>query len=150
MAETNSAERKAGRRRTIADARDAAFDKARSTVQGLESNPVGVLVGGLTVGLIAGVMIPRSEREKTLLGPVGKRLAEGATAAVVAARETGKEQLSGAVLGRDAAKESARKVFDSALSAARGSGDKASGGSTDDATSSGAAPASGSQTAGVA
>ncbi len=150
MAETNSADPTTGRRRTIADARDAAFDKARSTVQGLESNPLGVLVGGLTVGLIAGVMIPRSEREKTLLGPVGKRLAEGATAAVVAARETGKEQLSGAVLGRDAAKESARKVFDSALSAARGTGDKTSDGSAGDNAQTAGAQSTGTQTSSAA
>lgn len=120
MAETSkSAKNKPAKRAKLADAREAAFDRAKSAVKGLESNPVGVLVGGLTVGLIAGALIPRSKREKKLLGTVGKRLAEGATAAVIAARETGKEQLSGAVLGRDAARESARKVFDSALTAAR-------------------------------
>lgn len=125
MAETNTdAKPKTAKRAPLADARDAAFDRARSAVQGLESNPVGVLVGGLTVGLIAGVLVPRSAQEKKLMGTVGKRLAEGATAALVAARETGKEQLSGAVLGRDAAKESARKVFDSALSAAKTGGKK--------------------------
>ncbi|HET9511656.1 MAG TPA: hypothetical protein VFO80_10960, partial [Sphingomonas sp.] len=113
MAETSkSAKTKPAKRAKLADAREAAFDRAKSAVQGLESNPVGVLVGGLTVGLIAGALIPRGAQEKKLLGTVGKRLAEGATAALVAARQTGKEQLSSAVLGRDAAKESARKVFD--------------------------------------
>ncbi|MBN2972044.1 hypothetical protein JW805_08440 [Roseomonas aeriglobus] len=120
MAEISKSEKtKPAKRAKLADAREAAFDRAKSAVQGLESNPVGVLVGGLTVGLIAGALIPRSAQEKKLLGTVGKRLAEGASAALVAARETGKEQLSGAVLGRDAARESARKVFDSALTAAR-------------------------------
>lgn len=120
MAETSkSAKTKPAKRAKLADAREAAFDRAKSAVQGLESNPVGVLVGGLTVGLIAGALIPRGAQEKKLLGTVGKRLAEGATAALVAARQTGKEQLSSAVLGRDAAKESARKVFDSAVTAAR-------------------------------
>lgn len=120
MAETTkSAKTKPAKRAKLADAREAAFDRAKSAVQGLESNPVGVLVGGLTVGLIAGALIPRGAQEKKLLGTVGKRLAEGATAALVAARQTGKEQLSSAVLGRDAAKESARKVFDSAVTAAR-------------------------------
>ncbi|KQN26167.1 hypothetical protein ASE86_08430 [Sphingomonas sp. Leaf33] len=121
MAETTkSAKSKPAKRAKLADAREAAFDRAKAAVRGLESNPVGVLVGGLTVGLIAGALIPRGDREKKLLGTVGQRLAEGATAAVIAARATGKEQLSSAVLGRDAAKESARKVFDSAVTAARG------------------------------
>ncbi|MBM3928746.1 MAG: hypothetical protein FJ335_09845 [Sphingomonadales bacterium] len=121
MAESNkSGKTKPAKRAKLTDARDAAFDRAKSAVQGLESNPVGVLVGGLTVGLIAGALIPRTDGEKKMLRTVGKRLAEGTTAALVAARETGKEQLSSAVLGREAAKEGARKVFDSALSAARG------------------------------
>ena len=121
MAET----KKQGRRAKIAEARDTAFDRARTTVQGLESNPVGVLVGGLAFGMIAGALIPRSDREKSALKPVGKRLAEGAVAAVVAARETGKEHLNASVLSKDAAKQSARAIFDSALSAAKDASAKA-------------------------
>lgn len=108
-----------GKRAKLGKARDVAFDRARTTVQGLESNPVGVLVGGLAFGLIAGALIPRSEQEKRALKPVGKRIAEGAVAAVAAAKATGKEQLSTSVLTKDAAKESARKIFDSALQAAK-------------------------------
>ncbi|SOB87561.1 hypothetical protein SAMN06297144_2693 [Sphingomonas guangdongensis] len=110
---------KQGKRDKLKERGGAALESARSTVQGLEANPLGVLVGGLAVGLIAGAVIPRSEREKRVLKPVGKRLAEGAVAALTAAKETGKEQLSAGVLSRDAAKESARKVFSSALDAAK-------------------------------
>ena len=94
---------------------------ARSTVEALESNPVAVLAGGIAVGLIAGALIPRGDREKEALRPVGKRIADGAKAAFTAAKETGKEQFSGAVMGKDAAKEGARKVLESALGAAKGS-----------------------------
>lgn len=120
MADTTTATKPAkGRTAKGGDLRNSALDRARAAVEGMEANPVGVLVGGLAVGLIAGAFVPRSEREKTALRPVGKRLAEGAVAAIAAAKETGKEQLSASVLSRDAAKESARKVFDSALSAAK-------------------------------
>ena len=121
MAEQTNQANKPQRNKTE-KARDTAFERARSTVQGLESNPVGILVGGLAVGLIAGAFVPRSEREKDALRPVGKRLAEGAAAAVAAAKETGKEHLNASVLGGDAAKQSARAVFDSALAAAKGAG----------------------------
>ncbi len=107
-------------RAKLTDVRDTAFERARTTVQGLESNPISVLVGGLAFGLVAGALIPRSEREKTALRPVGKRLAQGAVAAVAAAKETGKEHLSASVLGKDAAKAGVRAVLDSAVSAARG------------------------------
>jgi len=107
------------KRDTLIDARDTAYERARETFQGLESNPIGVLVGGLAFGLIAGAFVPRSAQEKKMLKPVGKRLADGAVAAVTAAKATGKEQLSGTMLSKDAAKEGARKVIDSALAAAK-------------------------------
>lgn len=119
MAEQTSAPKPKNKSAKMAKAKDTAFDRARTTVQGLESNPVGVLVGGLAFGLIAGALIPRSDREKTVLKPVGKRIAEGAVAALAAAKETGREQLSASVLSKDAAKESVRKVFDTALAAAK-------------------------------
>lgn len=123
MAETTSqTNQKTGRSSggKIVAAKDTALERVRTTVSGLEANPMGVLVGGLAVGIVAGALIPRSEREKAALAPIGKRLAEGATAALAAAKETGKEQLSASVLSKDAAKESARKVFDSAFQAAKG------------------------------
>jgi hypothetical protein len=110
---------KKGKRDKLKERGGAALESARSTVQSLEANPLGILVGGLAAGLVAGALIPRSEREKKALAPVGKKLAEGAVAALAAAKETGKEQLSAGVLSRDAAKESARKVFSSALDAAK-------------------------------
>ena len=114
----------AGTRAKLADARDSALDRARSAVEGIEANPVSVLVGGVAAGLIAGAFIPRSKREQDLLRPVGKRLVEGATAALAAAKETGRDQLTAGVMSRDAAKEGARKVFDSAFQAAKGTRDK--------------------------
>ncbi|MGK6319806.1 hypothetical protein [Sphingomonas sp. DT-204] len=94
--------------------------RTRSTIEAIESNPVAVVAGGLAVGLVAGALIPRSDREREALRPLGKRIADGAKAAVAAARETGKEQLSASIAGRDAAKEGVRKVFESAVGAARG------------------------------
>ena len=71
-------------------------------------------------GLLAGALIPRSDKEKQALAPLGKRLAEGAGAALAAAKETGKEQLSASMISKDAARDGARRIFDSALQAAKG------------------------------
>lgn len=94
--------------------------RARSAAGAVEANPITVLVGGLAVGLVAGALIPRSEREKEALAPVGKRIADGAKAAVSAAKDTGKEHLTASMLSRDAATEGFRKVIESAVGAARG------------------------------
>ena len=103
----------------VADIRDTVSDRARDVVKGMESNPIGVLVGGLAVGLVAGAMIPRSAREKTLLEPVGKTLAAGAVAAIGAAKDTGKNEISSALKGKDAAKASLKTVLDSVVTAAK-------------------------------
>ena len=88
--------------------RDTARDAARQTAQGIEANPLGVLVGGLAFGAVAAALIPRSQREKDLLAPVGKRLSAAAVAATTAARETGRSELAGLGLSRDTAKERAQ------------------------------------------
>ena len=63
--------------------------KTKRVVNNLESNPLGILVGGLAVGALAGALIPRSAREKELLAPVGKRLSETVVAATAAAKAAG-------------------------------------------------------------
>lgn len=104
-----------------AEAREAA-QRARDAI---ESNPLGLLAGGLAAGIIAGALVPRSERERQALGTLGARLAEGAIAAGAAARQSGKEQLSSALLSRDGAREGVAKVMESAVAAAKEAGTKA-------------------------
>ena len=112
----------AGRRETAkANARDA----AHSAKEAIETNPLGLLAGGLAVGIVAGALVPRSERERQALGTLGARLAEGAVAAAAAAKTSGKEQLSSALLSREGARESVGKVLQSAVSAAKDAGGKA-------------------------
>lgn len=111
----------------IGDAREAASDVATRAADAIEANPLVALAGGIAAGLVAGALIPRSEREKAALQPVGRRLAEGATAAMAAAKATGKEHLTASVMSRDAAKEGARRVLDSALSAAKDASGKGGG-----------------------
>lgn len=100
-------------------ARAKAGDAAQRAAEAIERNPLSILAGGIAIGAVAGALIPRSTREKTLLAGVGKRLAETTAAAVKAARDTGKEQLSASMLSKDTAKSSAQAVLTSALTAAK-------------------------------
>ena len=70
--------------------RETAREAVRRTAEGIEANPLAVLVGGVALGVLAGAVIPRTEQEGKLLGPVGKRLNETATGAAQAARDAGK------------------------------------------------------------
>ena len=109
----------------LSEARDTAGEYAQRAAEAIESNPMSLVVGGLAAGLVAGALIPRSEREREAMAPLGQKLSDGAHAAVQAARETGKAQLTASLLSPDAAKESARAVFDSAVQAVKGGEPKA-------------------------
>ncbi|MBA4761151.1 hypothetical protein [Sphingomonas sp.] len=90
-----------------------------STVEGLAKNPIALVAGGVALGAVIGALIPRPQQEKDLLAPVGKRLAEGATAAAAAAREAGKAEIDAILPQRDAAKEQIGKIIGSAFTAAK-------------------------------
>lgn len=100
---------------------------AKRAAQTIETNPLAVLAGGLVAGMAAGALIPRSEREREALAPVGRRLAEGAVAALTAAKDTGKDRLAASLLNKDVAAESAKQVFGSALAAAKEATSKPTG-----------------------
>ena len=112
--------------RSAADLRDRATQKvegARSTAaEAIATNPLAVLAGGLAVGVVAGALIPRGERERAALDPIGRRLSEGAAAALAATKETGKERLTASLFSKDVAQESAQKIFQSAVTAAKEAG----------------------------
>lgn len=92
-------------------ARDAAADTARRTVEGIEANPLGILVGGLAVGVLAGALLPRSDKEKELLAPVGKRIGDTARAAIATAKEQGLSELETRGFTRDAAGEQVKNLL---------------------------------------
>ncbi|MBW4329330.1 hypothetical protein KY084_00360 [Stakelama sp. CBK3Z-3] len=94
----------------------------------MEGNPLSVLVGGVAVGLLAGSLIPRTEREKDVLGPLGQRLAEGASAAFVAARDAGKEELESLAPDKNQAKSKASNAFSHVVNAATKAGKSAASG----------------------
>ena len=114
--------------------KDKAGELAQKTARTIESNPLGILVGGLFVGVIVGALIPRSAREKELLTPLGKKLGETIRQATQAARETGLRELEDAGLTKDAAKDRAKSLFDDVVKAASNAGSAAAKAATNKTT----------------
>jgi hypothetical protein len=108
MTDTRSAPDQAS---TLDRTRTAATDAARRTAESLESNPLGIVVGGLAVGALAGALLPRSQKERELLAPVGKRLGETARAAIDTAREQGRTELETRGFTKDAAQEQVKNLL---------------------------------------
>ena len=102
--------------------RDGAKEAVRISQQGIEANPLTVLLGGLAVGIVAGALIPASQREKKALGPMGKRVNATAMAAAAAARDAGKEQLGLLTPDAGTAKTMAGNFIETVLGAAKQAG----------------------------
>lgn len=99
---------------TTATTTRAATDKA---VAGIEANPLAVLGGGIAIGLLVGAFVPRTDAERKILRPVGKRLNETARGAVDAARDTAKAELDVLGLSRDAARDQVGKLLGGVIKA---------------------------------
>jgi len=102
--------------------RDTAREAARRTAEGIEANPLAVLVGGVAIGVLAGALVPRTEQEGKLLAPIGKRLNETASGAAQAARDAGKAELDSLGLNKDAARDQVGKLLDGVAKALSSAG----------------------------
>jgi ElaB/YqjD/DUF883 family membrane-anchored ribosome-binding protein len=102
--------------------RDAARDAVSHAAQSAQANPIAVLAGGIAVGMLAGALLPNSEQEAKLLGPVGKRLTDTAKGAAAAAKDAGKAELDALGLNREAARAQVGHVINGVLQALSSAG----------------------------
>jgi hypothetical protein len=113
-------------REKIAAAYSSAQEKASGAghrvASGIETNPLAALIGGLAIGAAAGALLPGTRREADALGPIGSRLTDAAKLALGAAKEAGKESLSGLGLNQDAARAQIGKLVDAAIKTAETAG----------------------------
>ena len=79
---------------------------ARQAVGIAEENPLGLMLGGLAVGFLAGMMIPSTRVEDERVGPLADQVKERAAEAGQEAVERGKQVAGEAV---ETAKESGRE-----------------------------------------
>ncbi|MFD1951130.1 hypothetical protein ACFSGX_10170 [Sphingomonas arantia] len=109
-----------------ADAYDAARDKAstarETAATGFDSAPLAVLAGGIALGAILGALLPRTERETELLGPVAAKAADAARSAFVAAKSAGQDKLDELGINKEAARAKVDQLVDTASQAATSAG----------------------------
>jgi ElaB/YqjD/DUF883 family membrane-anchored ribosome-binding protein len=115
-------ERAQATRAAAAEALESARGKAKeargATIAGIEDNPVTALVAGIAVGAVIGALLPRSEREREALAPLGAKLNEAARTAAAAAKAAGKETLEELGINKDAASAEIDKLLGAAGKAA--------------------------------
>ena len=108
-----------------AAARDKAADVGSGTASSIDASPVLALLGGLAIGAIAGALVPRSEKERELLSPVGGRIADAARAAFEAARAAGTDALDEAGISQDNLRAQSSRLVEHLVKAAGAAGNAA-------------------------
>jgi len=106
------------------DAYDGARERTRESIDG---SPFLALGGGLALGALIAALLPKTQTEEKLMGPLGSRISDGARAAASAAKEAGREKLSDLNITRDAGKGAVKSLLDGLGEAARTSGQAAIG-----------------------
>jgi hypothetical protein len=90
----------------------------KAVTTAIEGNPVATLLGGIAIGAALGALIPRAEREKELLAPLGARFGDAARAAIDAAKDSGRQSFADAGLGTDQLRQQVNSLVQQALAAA--------------------------------
>ena len=121
-------ERTAAAYATARERAGSAYETAgRKTSQGIDSNPVAAVFGGLAIGAIVAALLPRTGREEELLGGVGRRINDSAREAARAAKEAGRGQLDELGLSRDGLQSKLNQFTDRAVGAVKSSAGAAAG-----------------------
>lgn len=100
-------------------AREGASRATQRTTEGINSNPEAAILGGLALGAILAVVLPKTQRESEVLGQVGRRITDTAREAARAAREAGRSQLEEAGFTKETAKQKLSDIASRAGEAAK-------------------------------
>lgn len=100
-----------------ATAREKARSAGRSAAEGIGTNPMAALLGGLAIGAAIGALLPRTERESKVLGAVGEKLHGAAHEASEAAKAAGRDKLAELGISQDKAREVMKSLLDGAIAA---------------------------------
>lgn len=85
--------------------RESAARMKAKAADGLDSNPIAAVFGGLAIGAVVAALLPRTRQENAALGRIGGKLNDGARNAAEAARNAGREKLDELGLSSDGLRE---------------------------------------------
>lgn len=111
--------------RGVQQSRDVAHNVAIKTGDGIDKNPLAIVLGGIALGAIVGALLPRTERETKLMGKTGKKLNKKAKEMAKAAKNAGKQQVDSLGLNGDAMREQFRDLVSKAALAVKAAGEAA-------------------------
>lgn len=111
--------------RSVESSKQLAKKAGKASSEGIEKNPLAIVAGGIAIGAIIGMLLPKTEREKKVLGKAGKAINETARRAANAAKDAGKAKVSEVGLSSDAMRDQFRDLVTKASEAVKAAGQAA-------------------------
>lgn len=112
--------------RGVSNSRDFVNKAAVKTGEGIDNNPLAIVLGGIAIGAIVGALLPRTEQEMKVLGKTGKKLNKKARKMAEAAKDAGKNKIDTLGLSGDAIRDQFRILVSKAADAVKAAGAAAS------------------------
>jgi len=110
----------------IGDSIKSAADSAKAkTSEGIDKNPLAMIIGGIAIGAIVGALLPRTERETKILGKTGKKLNKKARKMAEAANLAGMSHVDTLGLNGDTVSAQFKEFVRKAALALRAAGQAA-------------------------
>jgi ElaB/YqjD/DUF883 family membrane-anchored ribosome-binding protein len=113
---------KAAAVKSVESSRVLAKKAGDTTTQTIDKNPLVIVAGGLAIGAIVGMLLPKTDREKTVFGKAGKIVNDTAKRATDAAKQAGKSRVDELGLNADSMREQFRDLVDKASEAVKAAG----------------------------
>jgi ElaB/YqjD/DUF883 family membrane-anchored ribosome-binding protein len=95
------------------------------TTQTIDKNPLAIVAGGIAIGAIIGMLLPKTERETKILGKAGKAVNDTAKRAAAAAKSAGKARVDELGLNADNVRDQFRDLVTKASEAVKAAGQAA-------------------------
>ncbi len=105
--------------KTLETSKSIAENAKRKTGETVENSPLAMVAGGLAVGAIVAALLPKTEREKQLLGDAGRKINDTARNAAEAAKKAGKEHMEEVGLEPEQLRQQARDIFQKGFDTAK-------------------------------
>lgn len=109
----------------VEQSRQIARQAKAKTSEGIEKNPLAIVLGGIAIGAIVGALLPRTEREAKVMGKAGKKLNKKARKMAEAAKVAGMTQVDALGLNGDAMRAQFRELVNKAAVAVKAAGQAA-------------------------
>lgn len=113
---------KAAASRGVQSSKAMAKKASETTAQTVDQNPLAIVVGGVALGAIIGMLLPKTKREQKAFGKAGKKLNAAAKRATDAAKAAGKDKVDSLGLNQDALRDQFRDLVSKAAEAVKAAG----------------------------